>query len=282
MSDNVPYEIQLEIIKKVPEFKSLIRFRYKEIINPREFKHISFVDDVTFPQQRLDFSPNAPDLVKQLRVLDIRDTNNIPWQVEVFTLNSKTWKMIPSSNLPRESVRLISSTQVAIDRFIFWVAYDRIVSNNDVVFKNLILSFDLITHEFKEVNLPDSIANRDSSISMFNESLVVSASINEVNGIVYGVWIMGMEGGVMTSFTKLFNINTPDDLLISKVLGYKKSGEPIMETVKEDQQFAALEVYEPCSERINSLGIYAEFDSLFIFPYKETLLLAESFTNVCG
>nr|GEY94845.1 hypothetical protein [Tanacetum cinerariifolium] len=219
MSDNIPYEIQLEIIKKVPEFKSLIRFRsvskqwmsfidspefiafygvrqsqphrlllrYEEII--REFKHISFVDDVTFPQQRLDFSPNVPDLVKQLRcsivigsscglwcfydysprtkmvviwnpsigksvgivvprllnnspdhmqfttlafgvcpstydptivvimsyiemVLDIGDTNNIPWQAEVFTLSSKTWKMIPSSNVPRESVRLRSSTQV--------------------------------------------------------------------------------------------------------------------------------------------------------------------------
>nr|GEU69368.1 hypothetical protein [Tanacetum cinerariifolium] len=67
----------------------------------------------------------------------------------------------------------------------------------------------------------------------------------------------------------------PHRLLLSKVLGYKKSGEPIMETIKEDQQFAALEVYEPCSERINSLGIFAEFGSLFIFPYKETLLLAD-------
>ncbi|GJU83586.1 F-box protein-like protein [Tanacetum coccineum] len=381
MSDNIPYEIQLEIIKKVPEFKSLIRFRsvskqwmsfidspefiafygvrqsqphrlllrYKEIIDPREFKHISFVDDVTFPQQQQDFSPNVSDLVKHLkyskvigsscglwcfhnyssitemvviwnpsigksvgivvprllnnspispghmqfttlgfgvcpstydptivrmsyiaRVLYIGDTNNIPWEVEVLTLSSKTWKMIPSSNLPRESVRLISSTQVAIDRFIFWVAYDSVSQ-----FKTLILSFDLITHEFKEVNLPDSLANRDISISKLNESLVVSALTNEVNGIVYGVWMMGMEGGVMTSFTKLFNIKKPDDLLISKVLGFKKSGEPIMETVKEDEQFAVLEVYEPCSQHINNLGIYGVFGSLFICPYKETLLLAD-------
>ncbi|GJZ34015.1 putative F-box domain-containing protein [Tanacetum coccineum] len=444
MSDNIPYEIQLEIIKKVSEtvdVKALIRFRsvskrwmsfidspefiafygvrqsqphrlllrYKEIINPLEFKYISFIDDVTFSQQQQDFPPNVSDLVKHLkyskvigsscglwcfhdyrsrtkmvviwnpsigksvgivvprllnnspispdhmqfttlgfgvcpstydptivrmsyieRVLDIGDTNNIPWEVEVFTLSSKTWKMIPSSNLPRESVRLIYSTQVAIDRFIFWVAYDRIVGNDGVSqFKKLILSFDLITHEFKEVNLPDSIANRDISISMFNESLVVSAFTNEVNdgqgllvhsncgddtscvadhnfkvtvvdhvhlsdsiakhapqdisiselneslvvsaytnevndGLVYGIWMMGEEGGVMTSFKKLFTINIPD-LSTMTLLGFRKNGEPIMESTK----------YEELAH-INNFGINGETSSFFVCPYIETLLIDHS------
>ncbi|GKC77250.1 reverse transcriptase domain-containing protein, partial [Tanacetum coccineum] len=106
--------------------------------------------------------------------------------VGIFTLSSNTWKMIPSSNMHHESIELVSATQVAIDRFIFWVASDRIV--------NLILSFDLVTHEFKELNLPVSIANWVGVpvyifISELNESLVVSAYTNEVNdGRVYGVW----------------------------------------------------------------------------------------------
>ncbi|GJT47354.1 reverse transcriptase domain-containing protein [Tanacetum coccineum] len=127
-----------------------------------------------------------------------KNKHNITWQVGIFTLSSKTWKMIPSSNVPRKSIRLMPSTQVATDRFIFWVAYERIATND----KSFIFSFDLITHEFKEVNR-HSLKN-------------------------YGVWIMGEEGGVMTSFTKLFTINTP---YVCKLLGFRISGEPIMETV---------------------------------------------------
>nr|GEX90595.1 hypothetical protein [Tanacetum cinerariifolium] len=45
-----------------------------------------------------------------------RFKHNIMWQVGIFTLSSKTWKMIPTSNLPRESIRVRSYTQVATDR----------------------------------------------------------------------------------------------------------------------------------------------------------------------
>ncbi|GJZ34213.1 beta-glucosidase 11-like protein isoform X2 [Tanacetum coccineum] len=243
MSDNVPFDIQIEIIKKVDDVKSLLRFRsvskpWLSFIDSSEFiagygirdtqphrlllryknkiKYISFVDE-----QEQDFSPNVPLLLKQLYksivigsscglwCLHGYDTsktelvviwnpsirksvgivvpsvlNNttqkithfglgvcpstydptivgiswdfLEWEHKAvgvfFTLSSNTWKMIPSSNMPRESIRLRLATQVAIDRFIFWVADDRIVGNDGVSeLKNLILSFDLITHEFKEI-----------------------------------------------------------------------------------------------------------------------------------
>nr|GEX14065.1 retrovirus-related Pol polyprotein from transposon TNT 1-94 [Tanacetum cinerariifolium] len=129
------------------------------------------------------------------------------------------------------------------------------------------------------VNLPVSIANRVApaiSISELNESLVVSAYTNEVNGLVYSVWMMREEGGVMSSFTKLFNINTPrDSPLISKLQGFTMSGEPIMETEKDYGEFATVEVYKPCSEHINDLGINGETGSFFICLYTETLLLID-------
>nr|GEV62101.1 hypothetical protein [Tanacetum cinerariifolium] len=166
------------------------------------------------------------------------DTDN--WQVNVFSLSSKTWKMIPSSNVPRGSVRITSSTQVATNRFVFWVACHMICANNRLSeHRSLILSFDLITQEFKEINLPHNLPNPLSvnfRISKLSESLVVSTSIDEVNGLVYGVWMLREEGGVMTSFKKLFNIKRPDDSAIGTVLGFTMSGEPIIETRKDNEQ----------------------------------------------
>ncbi|GKA73971.1 F-box protein-like protein [Tanacetum coccineum] len=336
MSDNIPFDIQMEIIKRVPDVKSLIRFRavskpWKSYIESSNFITDGENDILT---QQQDFAPNVTDLVKQLKYSTVfgsscglwflRGYNSsktemvVVWNpsirksvgivvpceltntreqfthfgfgvcpstydptivgisycsqkwkckaVGIFTLSSNTWKMIPSSNMPCESFNPRSATQVAIDRFIFWVAFDGIV--------NLILSFDLITHEFKEVNLPVSIVNRVApaiSISKPNESYT-----DEVNGLVYSVWMMGEEGGVMSSFTKLFNINTPDDSpLISKLLGFTMSGEPIMETEKDYGEFATVEVYKPFSEHINDLGINGDTDSFFICPYTETLLLID-------
>nr|GEV49760.1 hypothetical protein [Tanacetum cinerariifolium] len=173
MSDNIPFEIQLEIIKRVPDVKSLIRFRsvskpwksfidssefisgygtrdtqphslllrYIDNVYPYEVKYVSFVDDVSFPQQQQDFAPNVSDLVKRFRALKVigsscglwslETKDTVKWQVEIFTLSSKTWKMIPSSNLPRESITFQFSTQVAIDKFIYWLAFDKIVTNDD-------------------------------------------------------------------------------------------------------------------------------------------------------
>ncbi|GJW03443.1 reverse transcriptase domain-containing protein [Tanacetum coccineum] len=155
---------------------------------------------------------------------------------------------------------------------------DIVVGNDGVLeLKNFILSFDLITHEFKELNLPISIANQfasDISISKLNESLVVSAYTNEVDA-VYGVWMMGEEGGAMTSFTKIFNIKTPDYLSISKVLGFTMSGEPIMETKNVYKEYPTVEIYKLCSEQINNLGIEGKHGPFFVSPYAETLLLVD-------
>ncbi|GJZ42420.1 hypothetical protein Tco_0589306 [Tanacetum coccineum] len=97
----------------------------------------------------------------------------------------------------------------------------------------------------------------DISISELNESLVVAEYTSEVNGRVYGVWMMGEEGGAMTSFKKIFTINTPGSV-VDKVLGYKKSGEPIVEIKKRNQDFTKIIVYDPCSEHINDFGITGE------------------------
>ena len=57
MSDNIPFEIQTEIIKKVPDIKSLIRFR--AVSKPWK----SLIDTLTRQQ---DLAPNVSALMKQL------------------------------------------------------------------------------------------------------------------------------------------------------------------------------------------------------------------------
>ncbi|GKF29143.1 hypothetical protein Tco_0095485, partial [Tanacetum coccineum] len=72
MSDNIPYEIKLEIIKKVSDVKSLIRFRYEDN-SSEEKKYVCFLDDENDPltQQQQDFAPNVTDAMKQFNDLKV-------------------------------------------------------------------------------------------------------------------------------------------------------------------------------------------------------------------
>nr|GEZ59058.1 hypothetical protein [Tanacetum cinerariifolium] len=201
MSDNIPFDIQMEIIKRVSDVRSLIRLRsvskqWKSFVDSFEFiacygarrsqphhlllrykeaneldnrdsepvnqeissyccslcaqvLHLSKTTRVGFRICPSTYDPTIVIISHSYGYLEKKDTDM--WQVGIFTLSSKTWKMTPISNLPCESIRLEPSTQVAIHRFIFRVAYDTIAANDGVLqYKYLILSFNLITHEFKE------------------------------------------------------------------------------------------------------------------------------------
>ncbi|GJU79873.1 F-box protein-like protein [Tanacetum coccineum] len=342
MSVDIPFDIQMEIIKRLP-VKPLIQFRsvskqLKSFIDTSDFitgygfrhthpprfllrykpsssseeKYICLVDDNDiFTQQDQDFVVTVSMLCKQfagsvvfkttvfgfgvspvtkdptivkISYIDMFlqmnnvDNINIPWHVEVFTLSSGIWSMIPSSNLPRESIRLKSSTQVAIGRFIYWAAYDAILADDGRV-THMIMSFDLITKEFRVVDLSDCLTNRffeAFSISKRRDSLVVYGYIieeEELEKPVCGVWMMVYDG-LVTSFRKLFTIDTPNSS-VNRILGFRKSGELIMETQNRYGISAILKVYEPRSQQISDLGICGENGSFSVGSYKETLLLLD-------
>ncbi|GJV25953.1 reverse transcriptase domain-containing protein [Tanacetum coccineum] len=384
MSDNIPFEIQMEIIKKVSDVESLIRFRSvsKEwkcfIDSPQciagynvrlsqphrlilryidmdsyEEKYVTFLDDNDTFTQLHDSPPTVPDLIKQLEdfskvvgsshglwclygntdsgkrmvvlwnpsirksigivvpyvfsgppykttvfgfgvcpvtcdptivkisYADRNDMDSIPWQVEIFTLSSKRWEMIPSGNLPRQSIRLKSLTQVAIDRFIYWAAYDTIVGDDGVSHtKRMIMSFNLISKGFKVVDIPDSIINQFIGgwffTSKLRESLILFGYIREnemLEDAVCGVWMMVHDGGI-TSFRRIFTIDTPISS-VNEILGFRKNGEPIIEALKMESQFATFEVYEPHSQHITNFGIYGEDWSFLLSSCMESMLLLD-------
>nr|GEW78638.1 reverse transcriptase domain-containing protein [Tanacetum cinerariifolium] len=82
-----------------------------------------------------------------------------------------------------------------------------------------------------------------------------------------GVWVTEHD----SSFTKLFTISARVD----KILGFRKSGEPIFEAHKDYGEPTTLHVYDPCSHQIKNLGIVGGRGSFFIDYYKESLLLLD-------
>ncbi|KAF5765146.1 putative F-box domain-containing protein [Helianthus annuus] len=105
---------------------------------------------------------------------------NSPWQVEVFTVSTSTWRSAYSTNLPRNSISIYMN-QVVVDGCLYWLAIDGC--------SYLIVSFDLTSEEFREVNLPDSLAQFRGSLALslykLRESLAVIKDGVEANKRVY-------------------------------------------------------------------------------------------------
>ncbi|KAJ0568611.1 putative F-box domain-containing protein [Helianthus annuus] len=376
MSDYLPLEIQEEIMKRLP-VKSLIQFRsvskpWMSLIDSPDFikhysgqqhllvrydrdylydepEYVSFVDDDTFPRQKV--SPTIPLLVSRLELSSIigsshgllclfgyydrdeiavlwnvslrkavaidvpnvayqkyrailgfgvcdetcdpkiikiiyinsqRDiestSDSIPWQVEVFTLSTRAWRSPYSSNLPRKSIEYCLE-QVFVDQFLYWCATDRVTIDGGIQSYNVIISFDITSEKFREINLPDALAHHQPyklSISKLKESLVVVQSCGEINDGVFRVWMM--EDGVPKSFTKIFTVCTPGTKVLP-VPEFRKSGEPIIQTVDDScgahEYVTSLSVCEPRSKLISDLGISGWLCSFSVYSYMETLLLLD-------
>ncbi|KAI3724940.1 hypothetical protein L1987_64708 [Smallanthus sonchifolius] len=276
MLDNIPFEVQVEIIKRLP-VRSLIQFRsvskaWKSLIDSSDFiaryiaqppqhllvwyfdgsdnqKCVSIVVDAIFPKHkvyvpvpisvnmRMIYSTMCSShgllcLYGDYRMGLISGTGRaVLWNpsirkaVSVVVSNvTRAWRSAHSGNLPRNG-------------FLYWLAIDRITKDN------LIISFDMTSEEFTQVNLPKSLTRVPKYyLSMFNlkESLVVLERPAMV------VWMM--EDGVTKSFTKLFtvNVNTLD------ACGFRK---PVTELLEDDFGIYKLLLSEPYSRRRDYLGI---------------------------
>nr|XP_043634537.1 uncharacterized protein LOC122605646 [Erigeron canadensis] len=142
----------------------------------------------------------------------------------------------------------------------------------------LIMSFDLTAKELKEINLTGSLTNplcRIHTISKLRESLVLLAYHREFEAdvSVCCLWMMKVEGD-SRSFTKLHTINWPD-ATIKTLLGFRKTGELIVETQYQNEENSQLEIYNPNSNATDNLGIDGDGNSSFMCSYMETLLLLD-------
>nr|GEW08384.1 hypothetical protein [Tanacetum cinerariifolium] len=306
----------MEIIKKVSNVMSLIRFRsvskpWKSFVDSSEFikgygarhthphslilsykpvfrddlRHICIVDDdiETFTVQKHELAPAVivSSLLKQYRVskavgechgllcLFCYSKDHLKRMVVIWnpSIGKSFGIALPSFYSPSQAytrhrlffgfgvcpvtrdptiVKIIyalkpkSSTNVVIDRFIYWVAHENTFTDDgESTTNHMVVSFDLITKEFKVVD----------------------------EALCCGVWVMEND----SSFRKLFTIGAP----ANKVLGFRKNGEPIFEIGKESPPFTTLDVYDPCSQQMKNLRISGVEGSFFMGSYKESLLLLD-------
>ncbi|KAK1432418.1 hypothetical protein QVD17_09314 [Tagetes erecta] len=203
--------------------------------------------------------------------------STIPWQVEVFTLSTGAWRRPRCVNLPRRSISFVQfGVGVDVGGVIYWLARNRIIFNGRFRYSyHLIVSFDLTTEEFREINLPDSLARSGGynlSICKHRESLIVLERHNEA------VWML--KDGVPEPLTKVFTIgNTPHiSIVYVYVRGFRKTGEPIIEIEEDHSQRSGerpLGVYERNSKHVNNIGIIGMCNSFSVYSFVGTLLLLD-------
>ncbi|XP_071714060.1 putative F-box protein At3g10430 [Rutidosis leptorrhynchoides] len=219
---------------------------------------------------------SVPKLVKITFISRSPSIKNRTPQVEIFSLSSGSWRRSLSTNVPRKSIDL-DRNHVCVDKCIYWYAFDRTVTGETYQNKNLILSFDMTTEEFSEIDLCDGLKEEYAgdaygcygylSISKLGTSLVV---LQPKDGYYEEHSVWRMEHGVPNSFTKLFVIKSPiESLRIHRVHDFRKPGEPIIKTKK-------LVVFEPESGEISDIGNSCCDYSSIAKSYIVTLVLLDS------
>ncbi|GJZ18781.1 hypothetical protein Tco_0555371 [Tanacetum coccineum] len=171
------------------------------------------------------------------------------WYVSVFTMSSLTWNQFANNCLPRESIRFKRSSQAVVGGYIYCLGHERFVSDSGVCNKKtLLVSFDMITHQFEVIDIPDNIIRALSFplyISNLRNSLVLSGSVFPPDYFVFCAQLLSIHVGSITLFTTIFTIASPHFL---KLLGFNNQDEPIVEVATNHYMAHSVQVYNPDSE----------------------------------
>ncbi|GJV59792.1 F-box domain containing protein [Tanacetum coccineum] len=306
MSDNIPFDIQMDIMNRLP-VKSLLQFRtvskqWKFSIDNFEFIHenltfrhmdsnlniISLTPVASSEVPNYTFQPDSPKMIFGfgIRLVTLEPTvlkinyplySDGPWYVSVSTLSSRTWYNLDYDCLPRESIRIKWAGQAVIDGKIFWIGSERFYNDDGISNKiYMIVSFDLVTHQFHVQDMPEQVRVGEFSppyyISQLGDSLIISGSFDFGNFRIIYAWALEVEGGFVSSCSLLFTIPHPAGHYL-KLLGFSKDNQPIVEATIVQQWYRSLQVFHPTIQYFQNIGVEANRDSFFIGPFKESLIL---------
>ncbi|GJU11770.1 F-box domain containing protein [Tanacetum coccineum] len=201
---------------------------------------------------------NDPKLVK----INVIKTPSICWEVQVFTLSSRVWKTV-YTGAPFKSFDLMWN-HVFIDGIIYWRSSG-----------SLIISFDLKSEKFGEVCIPERLVI--PFVVKVNESLGLLEYYKQGEMWVCGVWMRN--DGVDKPFTKIYIVKVEGKSMLNRVLGFRNNGEVVLQ-LDDDFEGSQIEVYEPSSGRINSVGISGERLTFTAWSYMKTLLLLDESNSI--
>ncbi|XP_059442124.1 F-box/kelch-repeat protein At3g06240-like [Corylus avellana] len=215
-----------------------------------------------------DSLENDYKVVKIVNHVEIDGDMKVDSHVQVFSLNSGSWKTIGAVGVP--GCRFLNDhrgTQAFTNGAIHWLTIARIEKE---VFQNIVVSFDVSNEIFREIRLPTEIAYAFPSflsISVYGKMVavcVVSASVH----YMCCMWVMTE----CKSWTKLLSFDT---INIPKPLGYTKAGELLWE-----RDGGELTSYDPKSQKMVNHNVNGgRWGFCFANSYVETLVLLNEATE---
>ncbi|GJX82783.1 F-box domain containing protein [Tanacetum coccineum] len=219
MSDYIPFEIQSEIIKRLP-VKSVVQCRsvsklWKSLIDSAEF--IKSYHSCKTPKQHLFVRYK---LANDLKYVSIADDDIFP--------NQKSSLTVPQ---PISQLGYISTLNSANGLLCFYGSRQDVFDEKIVVLWNPSIgkAVDRLVRSTNELAVPKVY-----------ESLGLFEYYNDGETRFCDIRIM--KEGVTKSFTKMLSIKAPDSLVSYRVLKLRKNGEVIIENI-DDTNSSAIEVY---------------------------------------
>ncbi|GJZ68015.1 F-box domain containing protein [Tanacetum coccineum] len=200
-----------------------------------------------------------------------------PWYVSVFTLSSRTWYKLESYCLPRESIRIKRTGQAVVGGKIFWVGSEKFYGDDGISYKlYMLVSFDLITHQFQVIDMPEEMLVGQYLppyyISQLGDCIIISGSFKFVDFSIIYAWELQVDDGEVSWYRQLFTLSYPIEHDL-KLIGFTKDKQPIVEASFVQQLHQSLQVFNPTFQIFQNLFVESNHGSIFIGPYKESLIL---------
>jgi F-box interacting protein len=215
-----------------------------------------------------DSLKNDYKVVKIVNHVEINGDMKVDSHVQVFSLNSGSWKTIGAVGVPGCRFLNNQGPRAFINGAIYWVTIARI---EEKVLQNIVLSFDVSNEVFREIRLPTEIAYAFPSllsISVYGKTVAVcvgSASFLYMRCM----WVMTE----CKSWTKLFTFDTKEN--IPNPLAFTKAGELLWET-----DGGELASYDPKSQKMVNHSVNGgRWGFCFADSHVETLVLLNEATE---
>ncbi|KAI7984834.1 F-box/kelch-repeat protein [Camellia lanceoleosa] len=189
--------------------------------------------------------------------------------IEVYSLNAGSWRMSSTgSNSYPDGITISYSGRFAayLEGAVHFVATMK--KTND----KLILSFDLCDEVFQTMLLPDGIVGPLTKVrtSVFGGLLSLLCYEDTAANKSCSIWMM-KEYGVVDSLWKQFTVDLSGG--ITELLGVRNNGHILLEANAPSDW--VLSSYDPSSQQIKNLGVYASAYRFVVDTYEENLILLD-------
>ncbi|GJY10504.1 F-box domain containing protein [Tanacetum coccineum] len=259
MSDNIPFDIQMDIMNRLP-VKSLLQFRTVS----KQWKFS--IDNFEF-----------------IRNYGVRERNSCCFNLSYKHDNHGFMYSVDENLAFRHmdsNLNIFSLTPVASSEGVWCFAFGE---------NSMLLLWNPSIKKSVGISVPNYTFQPDSPKMIFGfgiRPVTLEPTLLKINYPLYSdgpcfdfedcriiyAWALEVKGGFVSSCSLLFTIPHPVGYYL-KLLGFSKDNQPIVEAMIVQQWYRSLQVFHPTIQYFQNIGVEANRDSFFIGPFKESLIL---------